>query len=261
MKRIFIVAIVVIAFGVAGFTNLIDAKTKVQSPPANIQNSYEPFVVLELFTSQGCSSCPSADRLLDEMKKLHPKNVFTLSYHVDYWNYIGWDDPFSSAEHAVRQRAYNEKFRYRGNYTPEVVVNGKLHFTGSDRAKMNAAIQLYGQEMVSNKVAIIKSELLDGTAIFQYVVEGNLEDKSMRAILVLDERTTEVKSGENRNRSIKNSNIVIAEEMFLLNENTGNGEISIPTAVLATDTLQLMLMVENNVHDITAAAKATFGAL
>ena len=103
---------------------------------------HDAVVVLELFTSQGCSSCPSADVLLEKVSnEFANKNVYTLSYHVDYWNYIGWTDPFSKKEFTQKQRDYAQKFRDNQIYTPAVVVNGKEHFVGSDRSKMYAKIQ------------------------------------------------------------------------------------------------------------------------
>ena len=96
---------------------------------------FKPIVVLELFTSQGCSSCPPADALLNEVKYKYSNNqVIALSYHVDYWNYIGWKDPFSKKEFSDKQRAYSSKFYSNSIYTPQIVVNGKEHFVGSKTA-------------------------------------------------------------------------------------------------------------------------------
>ncbi|QCW99637.1 DUF1223 domain-containing protein [Aggregatimonas sangjinii] len=255
LKRFFIPVIVVITMVAIGFTDRKDLENIEQNSSDLNKSTYEPIVVLELFTSQGCSSCPAADRLLEEVKERYPEQVFTLSYHVDYWNYIGWQDPFSSSEHAKKQRIYNEKLKYNGNYTPEVVVNGKWHFTGSNRVKMNEAIAYYKKERVANDVAISKVESKNDVVVFHYKLNGNLEDKILRAILVLDERTTEIKRGENRDRTIKNTNIVVAENQVTLQADAGKGRITVPKEVRTTDKLHLILLVENNNHDITAAAK------
>src|SRR5437868_13384373 len=80
------------------------------------------FAVIELFTSEGCSSCPPADELLAEVKKQHAdKNVLVLSYHVDYWDRLGWKDPFSSGSNTDRQNYYAELFELNSIYTPQVV--------------------------------------------------------------------------------------------------------------------------------------------
>lgn len=99
-------------------------------------------VVIELFTSQGCSSCPSADRLLTKLSK-DPKlagRVIPLSFHVDYWNYIGWSDPFSAKRWSQRQEGYARAFRSNRLYTPQLVVAGRSHLNGSDEAGVRKRI-------------------------------------------------------------------------------------------------------------------------
>ena len=88
--------------------------------------------VVELFTSQGCSSCPPADALLADLADRD--DVLALSFHVDYWDYIGWKDPFASPQYTQRQRVYSQVFGKRYVYTPQMVVNGSFEMTGSDRA-------------------------------------------------------------------------------------------------------------------------------
>ena len=95
-------------------------------------------VVVELFTSQGCSSCPPADALLAVLDK--DPNVIVLSEHVDYWNHLGWRDPFSSSAHSARQQQYARRFGQDGPYTPQMVVDGRVQFVGSDSRRARAAI-------------------------------------------------------------------------------------------------------------------------
>jgi hypothetical protein len=100
-------------------------------------------VLVELFTSEGCSSCPSADQALAQLQKDQPianVEIIPLSEHVDYWNYIGWTDPFSSSAFSERQRGYARAFRLDSTYTPQMVVNGQAEFVGSDRSRAESAI-------------------------------------------------------------------------------------------------------------------------
>ncbi|NNE78089.1 MAG: DUF1223 domain-containing protein [Pricia sp.] len=222
LKRIAIVTIVFIGMALMAFQdrspkkgqsqNLTDSKWETEK--------YEPIVVLELFTSQGCSSCPAADDLLEKVKNDFNDVVVPLSYHVDYWNYIGWQDPYSKSSFADKQRRYNAKFRNRSNYTPQMVVNGGEHLVGSNSLQVLAAIEKFKGQKAANKVVVSNVIGNKNSISFDFVVLGNLSDKSLRAVLVLDERITDVKRGENKNRRLKNSNIVVAEKSITIDESS-----------------------------------------
>lgn len=235
----------------------IKEEDKAIHPKENINlETYAPIVVLELFTSQGCSSCPPADVLLDKAKSDYPEKVFALSYHVDYWNYIGWEDPFSKSAFSLKQRAYNKKFKSRSNYTPQLVVNGSEHFVGSDQAKLEGKIKVYGQKNTANLISITNVKKTDGAIDFKYLVKGELKGKALRVVLVLNEKITSVKRGENRNRILKNSNIVVAENYLQLNVESSLGSIKIPSFVTNNEKTTLMLIVEDDTATITGASKA-----
>jgi hypothetical protein len=111
-------------------------------------------VLIELFTSEGCSSCPPADALLSRLQQSQPipgVELITLSEHVDYWNQLGWTDPFSSAVLTVRQRQYAAVLRGDGVYTPQMIVDGKTGFVGSDSQK---ALQAISEAARAPKTAI-----------------------------------------------------------------------------------------------------------
>src|ERR1700750_3357290 len=129
-----------------GFTVFeVDKKINSGSKGHHLKKSYRSFAVLELFTSEGCSSCPPADRLLPQLASADAK-ILPLSFHVDYWDRLGWKDPFSNAAFSERQRAYINTLKIDGAYTPQMIVNGVDECTGSDKAalgsKLNKALDV-----------------------------------------------------------------------------------------------------------------------
>ncbi|KAB8153056.1 DUF1223 domain-containing protein [Kordia sp. TARA_039_SRF] len=231
---------------ITSFTTVVDTK-------------HNGVVVLELFTSQGCSSCPSADDLLGNVSnEFENQNVFALSYHVDYWNYIGWKDPFSQKEFTQKQRSYAQKFRDNQIYTPAVVVNGKEHFVGSNRAKMYAKIKSYQQKLSDYNISLGAMENTSETIKFNYAIDGNITATKARVILAIKERTTHIKRGENANRTLKNHNIVVSETYLTNLEKNGNYSINIPEIVNKNDKLKLFFIVENDSKDIIGASSLDF---
>src|SRR5277367_5702608 len=116
-------------------------------------------VLLELFTSEGCSSCPPADRLLEILDDKQPvagADLIVLSEHVDYWDRLGWKDPFSSWQYTARQQDYTNRYNLDGVYTPQLVVDGRYGFVGSDGREASAAIQKAIREP---KIPIVISSL------------------------------------------------------------------------------------------------------
>ena len=137
-----------IAAGVAALALLVSLSgwkplAKDRGPTVALADGERRPVVVELFTSEGCSSCPPADRLLVQLDTQQPvpgAEVIVLGWHVDYWNRLGWVDVFSSEEFTARQYDYSDAFGLSGAYTPQMVVDGVTEFIGSDAVQARSAI-------------------------------------------------------------------------------------------------------------------------
>lgn len=164
-------------------------------------------VVLELFTSQGCSSCPPADALLGRLKA-DDADVLPLSLHVDYWNRIGWRDPYSSAAITTRQQNYAEWLGQDGVYTPELVVDGVRGVVGSDRAAVEQAIrQARAAHALLPPVALRVSG--DGAGVLIAVGAG--PGRGQVLVVGYDgQHVTAIPRGENAGRTLTDTNVVRA---------------------------------------------------
>lgn len=256
LKKILLSILVLGSLVFAAFTKTNSVENTISDNSLNTNENFEPVVVLELFTSQGCSSCPPADVLLDKVKREYADEVYALSYHVDYWNYIGWEDPFSKPEYAKKQRDYNIQFRNRSNYTPQLVINGKEHIVGSNATLLYNKINTYKQKKTENKIRLTKIDK-DGRGVsFEYEIFGSVKDKDIRALLVLDQRQTEVRRGENINRTLTNSNIVVAEKLIKPSESKGREVLLFPEIVKPNEKKYLILLVQDVNYKISGAVKS-----
>ena len=162
-------------------------------------------VLIELFTSEGCSSCPPADRLLEELDRTQPfpgVELIALSEHVDYWNRLGWKDPFSSALYSARQGEYANRFHLDTVFTPQLVVDGKYQVVGSDRHEVLSAVS---RSMQDPKLPIMISEAARAgtnvTATFDMPGTGRSSGAALVYIVLADNQAhSSVVSGENSGR-------------------------------------------------------------
>ena len=175
--------------------------------PARVTGSYQTVVLLELFTSEGCSSCPPADELLPELAKLD-SNIIPLSFHVDYWNRLGWTDPFSSSENSERQRIYADFWKLESVYTPELVINGEYEVVGSNKSQAESSIKKALLEKSSVKIKIDEVKIIDGKINFNCHADGDWKKTDLVAVLVQKNATMKVKAGENRGATLSHINIV-----------------------------------------------------
>jgi hypothetical protein len=164
-----------------------------------------PKAVIELFTSQGCSSCPAADRVLHELAK--EPGIVALSFPVDYWDYLGWKDTLASPAFSARQRAYANTRGDRQVFTPQVVVNGKVSCVGSDRAQIGRSM---ARANPGDKNLPVRIDLAErGSMLTIEVGRGEAPASGEVWVLpVVREREVAIGRGENRGRSVTYANVV-----------------------------------------------------
>ncbi|WP_250523684.1 MULTISPECIES: DUF1223 domain-containing protein [unclassified Caballeronia] len=201
-------------------------------------------VVVELFTSQGCSSCPPADRFLSELSDTR-SDVLPLAFHVTYWNQLGWKDPFSLDAATERQAQYGQRFG-DGSYTPEMVIDGKTGVVGSDREAANGAIE---QAKAAAPKSVMVTAKHDGDRVWVGIGAG-----SGRARVLLvgydPRRMTAIGRGENAGRTLTESNIVRG---FMPIGMWAGKAVQFDAAPVAGDRLAVLLQAPNG--EIVGAAR------
>jgi hypothetical protein len=190
----------------------------------------ETRALIELFTSQGCSSCPPADKLLGELGK-NP-SIVAMSLPIDYWDYLGWKDTLALPGHSKRQRAYARTRGDREVYTPQAVVNGALHVLGSDKTAIEQAIAQSSRDASTLPVTIVVSgDTLNVTVPAGKDGRGKGE---VWLCTVSKAVPVEITRGENRGRTLTYHNV--ARRWIKLGDWTGKGQtFSVPVANLKSD--------------------------
>lgn len=232
-------------------------KSKIK--PAIITNG-GGFAVVELFTSEGCSSCPPADELLAKVQKeTAGKPVYILAYHVDYWNRLGWKDIFSKAEFSQRQSTYSKWLKLSGVYTPQAVVNGQTEFVGSAQGALHNAINTGLKKEAKAQIAISNVAVSGHNATLKFNAAGNTDNTTLQLALVQKNAVSHVKSGENGGHTLLHIQIVNELKSIPLGKNK-NGEAGLPLpGTFSATGYELIAFIQNtNTGEITAATRATF---
>ena len=196
-----VLASVILVFA-AIYISIVVAKPAEAGPP-------QKAVVVELFTSEGCSSCPPADELLGHLREdLAAKKieVIPLGFHVDYWNSLGWKDRFSSSEFSHRQEQYAQSLGGDGPYTPQMVVDGAVQFVGNDSGEARRAISQAASEQALSEVKISAA----GAEQLAVQVKAPAGGKDANVVLAIteDNLATRVGSGENGGRTLHHAAVV-----------------------------------------------------
>lgn len=198
-----------------------------QAPAAN------SVVLVELFTSEGCSSCPPADALLRKLDRMRTESgqlVVGISEHVTYWNNLGWADPFSDQAYTDRQNAYGRRFTLDSVYTPQVVVNGEKEVLGSDGAAILKAVASTGKPgPISLSIGSVVTQADAKTLTVTFAVVGHSRTSlDIFAVIADDAATSSVSRGENSGRTLKHVSVARSLEKVASLSDTKTLTVSIP---------------------------------
>jgi hypothetical protein len=197
-------------------------------------------IVAELFTSEGCSSCPAADDLLRRLVEEQPIDgvvVIGLSEHVDYWDRLGWKDPFSSAKFSRRQEQYSEISGNDRVYTPQMIIDGREEMVGSDANKIHAAIGRAAKRPMAVLTVHATRDFVDRSAVVQVEIREVPEaarrgDLDVMLAVVENGLESHVKSGENAKRTLKHSAVTrTLMTVGKLKKGSGSGSVTTNVAL------------------------------
>ncbi len=218
-------------------------------------------VVVELFTSEGCSSCPPADALVADLSKkggVNGAEVLVLGEHVDYWNHSGWTDRFSSATFTHRQQAYAKRFHLASPYTPEIVIDGRYETLGSDANSVQHAIDLAAGV---SKAATVKLTWLDKNKL-EISIQGAGDERCAVLLSVTEDNLeTSVRGGENGGRILRHSGVV--RELHAVGRTSGgiysgNAVVQAPEAWKRENLRIIVLVQRPGTGEIIGAAAIRF---
>jgi hypothetical protein len=192
------------------------------APAAAGELRQNPRAVLELFTSQGCSSCPKADAMLMTMSQ--DQGIIALAYHIDYWDYIGWSDTFGAEANSDRQREYASAWGQSRIFTPQLVVNGREGVVGSREGEVKDAVGKAGLDL--------PVELTPSGDMLEINVPANvaLGEAVIWLVSYLDRAEVEIQSGENKGKTLSYTQIVTGRQALGMWEPATGAHLKLPLA-------------------------------
>jgi hypothetical protein len=190
-------------------------------------------VLVELFTSEGCSSCPPADALLKQVNGSRTASgqlIVGISEHVTYWNSLGWADPFSSPVYTERQNAYGAGFGLDSVYTPQMVVNGRQQFVGSDRARLEQAIRAERDQPQPLDLRILETSVAGGSLMVKFSTAGDnaFRGADIVAVLADDVDQSSVLRGENSGRNLTHVSVARSLTKVAKFQSAGEQTVQLP---------------------------------
>lgn len=211
------------------------------------------FAVVELFTSEGCSSCPPADEALTRLANKYPDNVFVLAWHVDYWNHLGWKDIYSAADYTRRQQEYGRRFNLESVYTPEAVINGKKEFVGSDLNQLQTTVKEELDATTNSSLGLTAAPVSSHTLQIKFAIKSAPAGATLQIVLVQSKASSQVLAGENQGMRLQHSNVVRDWQSTPASP-AGQTSLKIPNGLTVKD-CQIIAFLQNKDGYITAAEK------
>jgi hypothetical protein len=243
-----------IVFTLAAFIVVATLLALTNSKPLVKQENENGFVVMELFTSQGCSSCPPADEVLGSYVQKMDSRIIPIAFHVDYWNQLGWKDPFSNHQYAERQENYDANFLHATVYTPQLIINGEKEFVGSDKTNIKHAVDNTLNEIPAVIINIKSNTIGNGQVQAHYTIGGGISNATLNAVLIQNKTTTKINAGENNGTTLINYNVA-RQFVSVIAKESGTCEIQLPVGV-NTKELSLVLFTQDKTSGkITGAVK------
>ena len=216
------------------------------------------FAVIELFTSEGCSSCPPADQLVAQIQKEDKgKPVYILAYHVDYWDRLGWKDVFSNADFSKRQNDYARYLHLQSVYTPQIVVNGQREFVGSEEGTLRNAIKTALEKTSAAQLTLNIAAIDKDQASIIYSATGADKNTVLQIAVLQKNAQTKVERGENGGHTLSHVQIVRKLQKISLSGNSGTVNVALPHGfdIQGWEVIGFLQNTTNGV--VAAAAKAT----
>ena len=200
--------------------------------PCSAQQDFaKPFALVELYTSQGCASCPAAENTCMPVfsdSSFNRGQVIFLSFHVDYWNNNGWLDPFSKASYAERQRRYKAFLKSDGVYTPQLIINGKSGFSGANSPRLLRELHA-ASAAIFPEILNVSQIRRDGDKLFFHYSCNDASSLILNAALVTTSDTTHVNAGDNAGQTMISRNTVRSFVNLEAKNNGGTAFLQIPS--------------------------------
>jgi len=245
--------IFITAAALVTITTIISAFKTIKAP------ADKGFAVIELFTSEGCSSCPPADALIAKVhKETSDKPIYILAYHVDYWDRLGWKDAFSSSAYSERQKQYARWIKGAEIYTPQAIVNGSKEFVGSQESTLRNTIKADLADPGKTDLVLTNLKATEKNINVKYEAKGTTGNSVLMIALVERNAVSKVMKGENAGRTLSHVQIVRELQTVKLDRNTGTASLTVP-AGFTPQGFEMIAFVQNTGNGvITGAARTDF---